>query len=131
MTNTDTTELAPADAVVTTVDTYLAAFNEPDAAVRRTLVGRAFADDARYLDPLLEGNGIDGITEMMGAVHANYPGYRFRRTSGVDVHHDLARFAWELVDGDGGVFVAGIDVVVVAGDRLSRIAGFFGDLPAA
>jgi hypothetical protein len=42
------------------------------------------------------------------------------------------RFAWELVGADGNVMAGGIDIGVIADDgRLSRIAGFLGDLPAA
>ncbi len=116
--------------VETTVDTYLAMWNETDAARRGDLIERAWTDDARYVDPLLEAEGHDAISEMVAGVHTHYPGHRFRRLSGVDVHHDLLRFAWELAAPDGTVTVAGIDVGVLAPDgRLQRIAGFFGELP--
>ena len=41
------------------------------------------------------------------------PGARVLRTSGVDAHHHLARFAWHVVLADG---------------RIRRIIGFFGPL---
>jgi hypothetical protein len=51
--------------------------------------------------------------------------------SGVDVHHDQLRFAWELAAPNGTILVAGLDVGVIADDgRLQQITGFFGDLPA-
>ena len=43
------------------VDTYIASWNEGDETRRRELVGQAFTDDARYLDPLMAGEGTDGI----------------------------------------------------------------------
>jgi len=68
---------------------------------------------------------------MVTGVQARFPGHRFRRVSGIDIHHDQLRFAWELVAPDGAVVVAGIDVGVLAADgRLRRITGFFGALPA-
>jgi hypothetical protein len=68
---------------------------------------------------------------MVAGVHAQFPGYRFRRLSGVDTHHEQVRFAWELANDDGEVAVAGIDVGELAQDgRLRQITGFFGDLPA-
>ena len=68
---------------------------------------------------------------MVAAVQARFPGHRFYRTSGVDVHHDQVRFAWELRGPDGAVAAAGIDVGGLASDgRLSRITGFFGEVPA-
>lgn len=127
MTN-PTTELAPDH--TTTVDAYFALLNEADPQRRAALAEQVWTDDAAYFDPLTEAVGRPAIDEMVAGVHAQYPGQRFVRTSGVDAHHGLVRFGWELGDGEGTVTVAGIDVGVVAPDgRLSRIAGFFGPLP--
>jgi hypothetical protein len=116
--------------VATTVDDYLAMWNEADPARRATHIERAWAGDGRYVDPLLEARGAAALSDMVDAVHAQYPGHRFRRVSGIDAHHDQLRFAWELVDPDGGVAAAGIDVGSLASDgRLRRIVGFFGPLP--
>jgi hypothetical protein len=118
--------------VTTIVDTYLAMWNETDAARRATHIARAWTADGRYVDPLLEAESHGAIDEMVAAVQTKYPGHRFRRVSGVDAHHDQLRFAWELVAPDGGVVAAGIDVGALATDgRLRHIAGFFGELPAA
>lgn len=114
-----------------TVDTYLAAYAEPDAAKRAALIEQAWAPDGQLIDPPLVGDGHAGIAQAAEALLSQFPGHTFRRTSGVDAHHDLLRFGWELVGPDGAVAVAGMDVGVVGEDgRLQRIAGFFGDLPA-
>jgi hypothetical protein len=63
-------------------------------------------------------------------VQEQFPGHTFRQASGVDAHHDLFRFAWELVGPDGTVTVGGIDVGQLADDgRFRRITGFLGPLP--
>ena len=68
---------------------------------------------------------------MVAAVHRQFPDHRFSRQSGVDVHHDEVRFGWQLDAPDGSVTVAGLDVGCLDGEgRLSRMTGFFGDLPA-
>src|SRR3954453_13211492 len=64
------------------VDTYIASWNEGDEARRRALVAQAFADDARYLDPLMAGEGTDGITAMIGAARQQFPGHRFELSFG-------------------------------------------------
>jgi hypothetical protein len=67
---------------------------------------------------------------MVANIHAQFPGHRFRRTSGVDSHHEQVRFAWELFAPDGSITAAGIDIGTLAEDgRLKQIAGFFGPLP--
>ena len=114
----------------TTVDTYLAMWNEPDRATRLALIERAWTTEGRYVDPVQEAQGHDALSAMVDAIQAQFPGQRFRRQSGIDSHHDQVRFAWDLAAPDGAVTVAGVDVGVVADDgRLVSITGFFGDPP--
>ena len=116
--------------LVTTVDTYLAMWNEEDAAARAALIERAWAADGRYVDPMLEAEGHAALGDMVAGVHAQFPGHRFRRTTGLDAHHDQVRFGWELAAPDGTVTVAGLDVGELGPDgRLVRITGFFGPVP--
>ena len=118
--------------VAATIDAYFAMLNETDPGRRAELAGQAWADDAVYVDPLSLVTGPAAIADMIGAVHQQYPGQRFSRTSGIDAHHTVVRFEWQLADDDGNVTVPGLDVGVIADDgRLSRIAAFFGPLPAA
>lgn len=115
--------------VTGTVDTYLEMWNETDAARRAAHIERAWAADGRYVDPMLEAQGHAALADMVAGVHEQFPGHRFRRLSGVDVHHDQLRFAWELAGPDGAIAVAGIDVGMLAPDgRLRQITGFFGEL---
>jgi hypothetical protein len=118
--------------ITETVDTYLAMWNEDDADRRAALIERAWTADGRYSDPVQEAEGHAALSAMVEAIHTAYPGQRFRRTSGVDTHHDEVRFGWELGVPGGDVTVAGIDIGILAADgRLQRITGFFGDLPVA
>jgi hypothetical protein len=115
--------------VTKTVDAYLAMWNEQDADRRAALVREAWAEDGRYVDPLIEAAGHAQLHAMVDGVHAQFPGQRFRRRSAVDAHHEVVRFAWDLSAADGTVTVAGIDVGVIGDDgRFVAIAGFFGDL---
>lgn len=118
--------------VTATVDTYFEMWNEADAAKRTVLIRDAWEEDGAYVDPLIQASGHQALSEMVDGVHAQFPGHRFRRTSGVDAHHSLIRFGWELVAPDGSITVAGLDVGIVSdGGKLQRIGGFFGPLPEA
>ena len=120
--------------VMTTVDTYLtylAMWNETDPTRRAGHIAQAWAGDGRYVDPLIAAEGHSALSAMVDGVQAKFPGHRFRRVSGIDTHHDQLRFAWDLVAPGGAVVVSGIDVGALAADgRLTRITGFFGELPA-
>ena len=117
--------------IAATIDTYLAAWTEPDSHRRATLVEQVWGTEGRLTDPPFAAEGHTAIAEMAAALQVQFPGHRFRRTSGIDTHHDEFRFAWELVGADGTAVLTGIDVGACAEDgRLARITGFFGDLPA-
>lgn len=116
--------------ITTTIDTLFAMWNEEDADRRIKLAATVFADDGQLVDPPLEGTGPAGISDMVAAVHGQFPGGRFRRTTGIDAHHDTLRYGWELVGADGAVVTVGLDVAQVGEDgRLRRVNGFLGPLP--
>jgi hypothetical protein len=110
--------------ITTIVDGYIAAWNETDADRRRALVADAFTDDASYVDPLMTGDGTDGIAAMIGGAQQQFPGHRFELSAGPDAHHDRVRFAWTLV-GNGAPVAAGVDFATLADDgRLQAVTGF-------
>ena len=116
----------------TTIDTYLEAYAEPDAARRGELIRKVWAGDGRLVDPPVDGTGHDGIDGMAAALQTQFPGHKFRRTSGIDAHHGFARYEWEMLSPDGTVVLTGLDVAEVADDgTLRRVVGFFGPLAAA
>ena len=137
MTDTDTNTNTGTDTDTTTdiaavVDAYMASWNEADDAKRAGLVARAWTADGRYVDPVQEAKGHTELAALAPNVQQHYPGARFTRPSGIDVHHDLVRFAWDLTNPDGSVVVGGIDIGLIGPDgKLLGIAGFFGDVPEA
>jgi|SRR5581483_8871881 len=126
-----TTNTAQNTDVTKSIDTYFAFLNETDAARLRSLAQEAWTADARYVDPQHDVTGRSVIVAALEEVHAGYPGFTFRRTTGIDSHSDQARYGWELNAPDGTVIVTGIDCATVAPDgRLSFVSGFHGEPPA-
>ncbi len=76
----------------TLAERYIAAWNETDPGTRRELIARTWAEDGSYLDPLMSGEGHDGINAMIGAAQTQFPGYRFRRTGELDAHNNVVGF---------------------------------------
>jgi len=107
------------------VDRYIDMWNEADAGRRQTLIAEVWTPDALYLDPVLRGDGRDGIHAMVGQVHERFPGHAFRRTSDVDAHNDRVRFGWELAPAGGPPVVKGVDFALVADGKLAAVTGFF------
>ena len=63
-------------------------------------------------------------------IHTGRPGARVVRTSKVEVHRCVARFAWQVVQADGIPLPEGLDIAWISldGARIERIIGFFGPL---
>ena len=115
--------------IVELVDRYIAMWNETDAGRRRGLIAKIWADGASYLDPVLSGEGLDGIDAMVKAVHEKYPGHRFKRTSDVNVHNDRALFSWELGPEGGPALVKGVDFATLSNEGcLKTVTAFFTEL---
>jgi hypothetical protein len=112
--------------VNTLVEDYIAAWNEPDADRRRAAVREVFSADATYLDPVMQGEGHEGLDAMIAAAQGQFPGHRFVLAGSPDAHHDRLRFTWRLVGPDGGRAVAtGHDFATLDADgRMRAVTGF-------
>lgn len=114
----------------TTVQRYLAIWNEPDAAQRARLIAELWSADARYTDPLADVRGHEGISGLVGAVQQHYPGHRFEPHGSVDAHGRHLRFSWELRDASGRGVARGTDFAELLDDRrLRSVTGFLDPVP--
>ncbi len=111
------------------VDSHLAAYCEPHAPTRAAVFGKLWNADGRLVDPPLERRGHQGLGEQAAALLQQFPGHRFVRSTGVDRHHEFARYGWELRNASGDRVLEGVDFVALDGDgRIMTIVGFFGPL---
>jgi len=113
---TDPTQIASA---------YMATWNEADEAKRRALLDH-WAEDARYVDPLMQGEGRDGISAMIAAARSQFPGHGFTLSGTPDGHGGNIRFSWVLSPENGQPVARGTDFVRL--DQQGRIAEVVGFL---
>ena len=110
-------------------DHMLAAWNELDAGKIRLHLDQALSKDVHFIDPSIETRGIDEFEENVRDFRTKFPDARCVHVSGIDSHHRLHRYAWEIYRGEE-LFLPGFDVVEVDDDgRVIRVEGFFGPLP--
>jgi SnoaL-like domain len=111
---------------------YIDTWNERDPAARSAAIGKLWADDARYTDPLMDVRGREAVSAAIGAAQEQFPGFTFRLAGPIDGHHDQCRFSWELGPAGGEAPVAGFDVAVVTDDgTLQTVLGFLDRVPAS
>jgi len=120
------TATAPlAGAIESTIEAYVATWNETDPARRRAGIARAWAEAGRYRDPVMVSDGHAGLDAMLAGVQAKFPGFVLRRTSKVDAHNGAARFTWSLGPAAGPSVVEGVDFCALSPDgRLVEVVGF-------
>jgi hypothetical protein len=109
---------------------FLAGWNEPDPIRRGQLFASALTDDVAFTDPNYQIVGLDAFIRQVEDFRAEEPGSRLVPDSGVDMHHDRARYAWVVLRADGSRF-EGFDAVALDLDqgKIKRIDGFFDRLP--
>lgn len=108
----------------------LAAWNEKDPKKVRKHLERAVAKDVEFVDPNYAIEGIPAFVEMVKEFRAKFPNAECMRTSGIDLHHDRARYSWTVVI-DEKNRIDGFDAVQISkkSGKVKRIDGFFGPLP--
>lgn len=108
---------------------YIELWNERAPARRRDLLAANWTDDASYLDPLMAGEGHDGIDALVAGVQARFPDFRFTLLGQAEGVGDHVRFSWGLgPDGADGP-IKGTDFAVVEGGKLRRVTGFLDQVP--
>lgn len=110
----------------------LAAWNEKDPKKIRKHLERGVAKDVEFVDPNYAIEGIPAFVEMVKEFRAKFPNAECVRTSGIDLHHDRARYSWR-VNFDANTSLDGFDAVAISrkSGKVKRVDGFFGPLPPA
>ena len=110
-------------------DHMLAAWNERDLSLIRAHLDKALAEDIEFIDPTIVTRGIGEYEQNVRGFRLKYPDAQHARSSGVDSHHNLHRYNWDIIVG-GNVFLRGFDVTETnAEGKVCRVLGFFGPLP--
>lgn len=120
---------APPDAAGLAAN-YIAVWNETDAERRLALLESHWTEDARYVDPIMQGSGRAQISALVGGVHQRYPGFRFALKGSPDAHGDQLRFSWTLGPSGAEDLIEGTDFVRLEGGRLQAVTGFLDKVPA-
>jgi hypothetical protein len=115
------------------IDSYCAAWSSQDAPQRRALLLPIWSDGGIYTDPTVHAAGAEELLAHIAGIQTKHPGARILRTSDVDFHHGIARFAWKFIMPDGSSFPEGLDIAFLDSSRkrISRVIGFFGPLASS
>lgn len=110
-------------------ETYIAAWNETDAAARRAMIADTWTADATYVDPLAAVAGHAGVDALIAGVQERFPEFRFALLGRPDGHGEHVRFSWGLGPDGAEAPIKGTDYVRVEDGRLKSVTGFLDQVP--
>jgi len=109
---------------------YIELWNERAADRRRDMLKANWTDDASYIDPLMSGDGRDGVDALIAGVQQRFPEFKFRLLGEPNGFGDHLRFSWGLGPDGGDSPIKGTDFAVLSDGRIRSITGFLDQVPA-
>ncbi|SDT16745.1 nuclear transport factor 2 family protein [Bradyrhizobium canariense] len=111
---------------------YIHLWNERAADRRREILKANWTDDAKYVDPLMSGDGRDGVDALIAGVQQRFPDFRFQLIGEPNGYGDHVRFSWGLGPDGADSPIKGTDFAVLRDGRIRSITGFLDQvLPGA
>jgi hypothetical protein len=108
---------------------YINLWNERAADRRREILKQNWTDDAKYVDPLMSGDGHDGVDALIAGVQQRFPDFRFQLIGEPNGFGDHVRFSWGLgPDGADGP-IKGTDFALLREGRIRSVTGFLDQVP--
>jgi hypothetical protein len=108
---------------------YIDLWNERTPDRRREMLAAHWTSDARYVDPLMSGEGHDGVDALISDVQQRFPDFRFSLIGQPNGYGDHVRFSWGLGPDGADSPIKGTDFAVVQDGRIRSITGFLDQIP--
>jgi len=116
--------------VKTIAISYIDLWNERTPARRREILAANWAPNARYVDPLMSGDGHDGVDALIAGVQQRFPDFKFTLIGEPNGYGDHLRFSWGLGPDGADSPIKGTDYAVLSDGRIRSITGFLDQVPA-
>ena len=104
---------------------YIDLWNERTPARRREILKRHWASDARYVDPLMSGDGHDGVA----GVQQRFPDFRFALLGEASGFGEHLRFSWGLGPDGADSPIKGTEFGILHDGKIRSITGFLDAAP--
>ena len=108
---------------------YIELWNERTPSRRREILATAWTADARYVDPLMSGEGYDGVDALITGVQQRFPDFKFSLIGEPNGFGDHLRFSWGLGPDGADSPIKGTDFAVLKEGRIRSITGFLDQVP--
>ena len=118
---------------ITIARRYIELWNERTPSRRREMLSTDWTADATYVDPLMSGEGHDGVDALIAGVQQRFPEFKFKligEPNGFGDHSRFSlRFSWGLGPDGADSPIKGTDFAVLKDGRIKSITGFLDQVP--
>jgi len=111
--------------VKTIAESYIDLWNERTPDRRRKILAANWTADAKYVDPLMSGDGHDGVDALIAGVQQRFPDFRFQLIG----EPNGTAFSWGLGPDGADSPIKGTDFAVLKDGRIRSITGFLDQIP--
>ena len=108
---------------------YIDLWNERTPSRRREILSQNWTADAKYVDPLMSGEGLDGVDALIAGVQQRFPDFKFKLIGQPNGYGDHVRFSWGLGPDGTDSPIKGTGFAVVRDGRITSITGFLDQVP--
>ena len=109
---------------------YIDLWNERTPSRRREILSQTWTSDARYVDPLMSGDGHDGVDALISGVQHKFPDFKYILIGEPNGFGEHVRFSWGLGPDGTDSPIKGTDFAVLSKDgRIKSITGFLDQVP--
>ncbi len=110
---------------------YIELWNERTPHRRREMLAANWTFDAKYVDPMMSGDGHDGVDALISGVQQKFPDFKFTLIGEPNGFGEHLRFSWGLGPvGAADSPIKGTDFAVLSQDgRIRSITGFLDQVP--
>ena len=109
---------------------YIELWNERAQKRRREMLAANWTNDAKYVDPLMAGDGHDGVDALISGVQQKFPDFKFILIGEPNGFGEHVRFSWGFGPDGADSPIKGTDFAVLSQDgRIRSITGFLDQVP--
>jgi hypothetical protein len=108
---------------------YIDLWNERTPSRRREILSENWTADARYVDPLMSGDGHEAVDALISGVQQKFPDFKFKLIGEPNGFGDHVRFSWGLGPDGGDSPIKGTDFALLKDGRIRSITGFLDQVP--
>ena len=108
---------------------YIELWNERTPSRRREMLATNWTSDAKYVDPLMSGDGPDGVDALIAGVQQRFPEFKFKLIGEPNGYGDHVRFSWGLGPDGADSPIKGTDFAELKDGRIRNITGFLDQVP--